>query len=210
MKKFSRQALSIVAPGVLVFSLAGCSDDRAEHSDSGVQGQAGTEQAAGQGLEEREQTMQTQAGLYGAGQGEQDQALAATVHRTITFAGDSTELDDMAEQSLERMAESLNEDLSTQVTVRTVDANDVSQSDASGLNDERVETVKKFLEEKGVNVADIRLDRYDAREFVDTQAGSQHDESDVQTESPEMVDGRDDQQQAEQDVVITIVSGAHQ
>lgn len=134
--------------------------------------------------------------------------LSATVHRTITFAGDSSELDQAAEKSLEGMVNALNEDLTTQVTVRTVDANDVSAGDASRLSAERAEAVKEYLLDQGIEVADIRVDKFSAREFQSsmTDQDQQNQSSPEHAVNESMDNASSAERSAEQEVIITVVS----
>lgn len=139
--------------------------------------------------------------------------LSATVHRTIAFAGDSSQLDQTAQKSLEGMLNALNQDLTTQVTVRTVDPNDVSAGDASRLSAERAEAVKEYLVDKGIEVADIQVDKFSSREFHSSQNSedAQNESSQEQAvNAPQNQEAISAESSAEQEVVITLVSTSAQ
>lgn len=139
---------------------------------------------------------------------EPTQTSSASIHRTVNFIGDGVRLDQRAAQSLTNVAQALNQDLPTYITVRMVDPNDVSEQDVSALGERRAEAVQAFLQEQGVTVAEMRVEIYSSREYEAAQS-SQALQGETETTFG-LSELRDVDQtvfvNAEQEAVITVVT----
>lgn len=202
--KASMAGLPVTSVMALVLLVAACADENSGYSDADKQKPQNTQRVA----RDQQPVEKTEVGDYEPERGARDEVLPATAHRTITFVDDSVQLSEAAKKSLERMARSLNSDLSTHMIVRTVDPNDVSVDGVSPLANKRAEALKAFLESHGVNIIDVHIDEYSSRELVhfqdsqDAREGAQSEatRSEIQDSASEY------ERRAEQEVVITVVS----
>lgn len=206
MKTIHPYMARVLLLGVLMLGLLACSES-ADRAAAGDEYQPeGLRQAVQNQDNNLSQSAPEQSSPYASGAQGQPEALPATVHRTVTFTGGSTALDDIAKQTLERVANALNGELATVVVVRTVDPNDVSAGEPDGRSRQRINAVEAFLQDQGVDIAEVRADKYSSREYHASQ-----NSEDVQ-DTLEATSGLSELEQAEatdtskQEVVITIVS----
>ncbi len=115
---------------------------------------------------------------------------------TIRFEGESTELSDLAEESLDELLSSIDTDEPAHIVVRTVNPNDANPDQENPLTEARAATVKEFIEEKGLKVSAWQMDEVTEREYGQMHRGDA-DMHPVHDDAP----GDDIQR-----VVITIVS----
>lgn len=198
--KASMAGLPVTSVMALVLLVAACADENSGYSDADKQKPQNTQRVA----RDQQPVEKTEVGDYEPERGARDEVRPATAHRTITFVDDSVQLSEAAKKSLERMARSLNSDLSTHMIVRTVDPNDVSVDGVSQLANKRAEALKALLESHGVNIVDVHIDEYSSRELVRFQ-----DSEGAQSEATrgEIKDSASEyERRAEQEVVITVVS----
>ena len=132
----------------------------------------------------------------------------APTHRTITFDQNSTELTNTAEETLHSMVQSLKEKVPTQLTVRSVNPNDVTSSDADELNKKRADTVKSFLQNEGISVAAVRVNKFSSREYESSQDSEMVQDQAKATPGMSELEpvGDANEEQQKQQVVITVVS----
>lgn len=140
----------------------------------------------------------------------EEQTHSASIHRTIEFADNAGALDQRAAQSLSNVAQAINPEIPLHVTVRMVDPNDVSQGDVSALGEQRAQAVKEFLQQQGVEIAQMRVEKYSSREYESAQ-DTQALQDELETTSG-LSDLRDTDQSAftdaQQEVVLTLVTSS--
>lgn len=202
VKTIKSASAAVVAFCLLGGSLGGCSssDDTVEERGTDTLQQEDRIQAAD--VIEAE-------GTTAAGE-EQEQTHSASIHRTIEFRGNAAALDQRAEQSLSNVAQAVNPEIPVHVTVRMVDPNDVSKSDVSAMGEQRAEVVRQFLRQQGVEVAQMRVEKYSSREYESAQ-DSQALQDELETTSG-LSELRDADQGAfadvEQEIVLTLVTNS--
>ncbi len=116
---------------------------------------------------------------------------------TVRFEGESTELTDLAEESLDELLSAIDKDEPAHIVVRTVNPNNANPDQPDPLAEARAATVKEFIEEKGLNVAAWQMGEVTEREYGQMHQGDadMHPVHDAEN-APDDV----------QRVVITIVS----
>lgn len=186
--------MELTVLSVLVLSMMACSDDDSL-VDTPLRNDELGERNADALLPDREEPLQS------SDQPTVTQEIASTVHKTIMFSGDSSELDEAAKETLLQAKDMLDDGVPTQVTVLAVGSTQVSGGDPSRLTMERAEVVTDFLSERGVNVSDMQvrlqgLQSGQGENLERSQAGTLGSGGEV----------ADAASVGEQEVVITIVS----
>lgn len=206
MANDKKKACQSALCALLVMALCGCSDG----TDSTTANDNYKPEGMRQAVEDQDTNVSNpqapENSAYASGEQGQTEALPATAHRTVRFTGDSTELDANARQSLESLADALNGDLSTVVVVRTVDPNDVSAGEPDPRSQQRIEAVELFLQQQGIQIAQLRADRYSSREFESSKNSEDVQEDMQATSGLSELEETEPTEISQQEVVVTIVS----
>lgn len=90
---------------------------------------------------------------------------------TVRFEGESTELSDLAEESLDQLLSGIDKDEPAHIVVRTINPNDANPGQTDLLAEARAATVKEFIEDKGLKVTAWQMDEVTEREYGQMHRG---------------------------------------
>lgn len=116
---------------------------------------------------------------------------------TVRFDPDSTELTDLAESTLDELVSAIDQNVPTQVHIRTVNPNNVDPDALAEVTSERIEAVKSYLQDKDLQIEGWEEDQVSGRDYERVRGDVPN--PDVWADDIAVEDGV-------QKVVITIVS----